>query len=186
MTVLDKIKAFFKLPKPEAKAPEGKAIEPAGTKELKATVLMYSKRLLSLDGARIVGEAALAKAMENPDRPMSIAVADATGMLVYYVKMDNARLNFSNMAMNKVYTVIYWARDTGDIQAYLQEDGKVITDFGDPRFTTIPGGVCLRAPDGTMIGAIGTSGRVPNIDEVTDLDVALAGAKSIKMRPIDR
>jgi len=32
MTVLDKIKAFFKRPKPEAKAPEKKAVEPAETK----------------------------------------------------------------------------------------------------------------------------------------------------------
>jgi uncharacterized protein GlcG (DUF336 family) len=59
------------------------------------------------------------------------------------------------------------------------EDGRVVADFGDPRFTTIPGGVCLRAPDGTVIGAIGTSGRHPNIDKITDLDVALAGAKAL-------
>ena len=32
MTVLDKVKAFFKRPKPEAKAPEKKAVEPAETK----------------------------------------------------------------------------------------------------------------------------------------------------------
>jgi glc operon protein GlcG len=140
---------------------------------------MYSKWLLSLEEARVVGEAALAKAMENPDRPMSIAVADATGELVYFVKMDNARPLFSKMAMNKVYTVIHWARDTGDIPAFLQEDNKTITDFADPRFTTVPGGICLTAPDGTMIGAIGTSGRAPNIDEITDSNVALAGAKAL-------
>jgi len=32
MTVLDKIKAFFKRPKPEAKAPEKKAVESAEAK----------------------------------------------------------------------------------------------------------------------------------------------------------
>ena len=32
MTVLDKIKAFFKRLKPEAKAPEKKTVEPAETK----------------------------------------------------------------------------------------------------------------------------------------------------------
>ena len=36
MTVLDKIKAFFKRPKPEAKAPEEKAVEPAETKAAEA------------------------------------------------------------------------------------------------------------------------------------------------------
>ncbi|MBA7535438.1 hypothetical protein ES705_27694 [subsurface metagenome] len=36
MTVLDKIKAFFKRPKPEAKATEKKAVEPAETKATEA------------------------------------------------------------------------------------------------------------------------------------------------------
>ncbi|GAH94347.1 unnamed protein product [marine sediment metagenome] len=35
MTVLDKIKAFFKRPKPEAKAPEKKAVEPVEAPEKK-------------------------------------------------------------------------------------------------------------------------------------------------------
>jgi uncharacterized protein GlcG (DUF336 family) len=140
---------------------------------------MYSKKLLSLEEARVVGEAALSKAMENPDRPMAIAVGDATGELVYFVKMDNARPLFPKMAMNKVHTAIHYGRDTADVAAYLKADGRVVADFGDPRFTTIPGGVCLRAPDGTVIGAIGTSGRAPNIDKITDLDVALAGAKAL-------
>ena len=143
---------------------------------------MYSKNILSLDEARIVGEAALAKAMENSDRPMAIAVGDVTGLLVYFVKMDNARPQFPRMAMNKVHTVTYFGRDTGDIAAFLKGDNRVIADFGDPTFTTIPGGVCLRAPDGTVIGSIGTSGRAPNVDEVTDLDVALAGANALHDR----
>ncbi len=36
MTVLNKIKAFFKRPKPEAKAPGIKAVEPAETKAAEA------------------------------------------------------------------------------------------------------------------------------------------------------
>ena len=37
MTVLDKIKAFFTRPKPEAKATEKKAVEPAETKAAEAS-----------------------------------------------------------------------------------------------------------------------------------------------------
>ncbi|MFC1893495.1 heme-binding protein [Chloroflexota bacterium] len=142
---------------------------------------MYSKQLLSLEDARIVGEAALAKAMENSDRPMAIAVGDATGELVYFVKMDTARPLFPKMAMNKVHTAIHFGRDTTEVGPYLQADGKGVSDFGDPRFTTIPGGVCLKASDGTVLGAIGTSGRYPKIDEITDLEVALAGAQALSL-----
>jgi glc operon protein GlcG len=140
---------------------------------------MYLKQMLSLEEGRAVGEAALAKAMEDPESPMAIAVADVTGALVYFVKMDNARPLFQWMAMNKVHTVTFFGKDTTDVAPFLAGDGKVLSDFGDPRFTTIPGGVCLRAPDGTMIGSIGTSGRAPNRDKVTDLDIALAGAKAL-------
>lgn len=140
---------------------------------------MYERKLLSLEDARIVGEAALAKAMENPDRPMAIAIVDATGEPVYFVKMDNSTPLYAKMAMNKAYTAIHFGMDTAEIAQFFQKDGLTVKDFVDPNFTPIGGGVCLRAPDGTLIGAIGTSGRIPKIDKVGDLDVALAGAKAL-------
>jgi uncharacterized protein GlcG (DUF336 family) len=138
---------------------------------------MYERNMLSLEDARAVGEAALAKAMENPDRPMAIAVVDNTGEPVYFMKMDNSSPLFPKMAMNKAYTAIHFGMDTAEIAQFFQKDGLTVKDFVDPRFTPIGGGVCLRAPDGIVIGAIGTSGRVPKFDKVGDLDVALAGAK---------
>lgn len=144
---------------------------------------MYSRQFLSLEDARKVGEAALKKAMEHPDRPMVIAVCDATGELVYLLKMDKARPIFSKMAQNKIYTAISFGEDTVDIAPNLKKDNKVLSDFPDPRYTTVEGGVCLRAPDGSVIGAIGTSGRVPNIDKYNDLDIALAGAEALGTRP---
>jgi uncharacterized protein GlcG (DUF336 family) len=142
---------------------------------------MYSRKLISLDEARRVGDAALARAMEHPDRPMAIAVVDAMGVLVYFVKMDGAPLLATQMPLHKAYTVINFSRDTADVEKFLADDPNRLatTDFGDQRLTRIPGGVALRAPDGTLIGAIGTSGRAPHVDKVSDLDVALAGAKAL-------
>lgn len=141
---------------------------------------MYSKQILSLEDARIVGEAALAKAMEHPDRPMAIAVGDCNGELVYFVRTGDTLPLVPYMAMNKMYTAIRFRMDTVEVKKLLKSDNKVLSDFPDPRFTTVEGGVCLRAPDGAVIGAIGTSGRVPNIDKYNDLDIALAGAKALK------
>lgn len=140
---------------------------------------MYLINLISLKEARIVGEAALAKAMENPESPMAIAVVDRMGDLVYYVKMDGTSPIPPKMSINKAYSALQFPMDTADIEKFLKEDNKDIRDFVDPRLTSIPGGVCLRAPDGSVIGAIGTSGRAPNRDKVTDLDVALAGARAL-------
>lgn len=144
---------------------------------------MYSRKLLSLEEARRVGDAALAKAMEHPERPMSIAVVDALGVLVYFVKMDGASLLSTEMPLRKAYTVINFNFDTAELEKHLADDPSHLTaaDFGDPRLTKIPGGVALRAPDGTLLGAIGTSGRAPHVDEVSDLDVALAGAEALQV-----
>lgn len=142
---------------------------------------MYSRMLLSLDEARRVGDAALAKAQENPERPMSIAVVDAWGVLTYFVKMDGATPLSTEMPMRKAYTVINFNMDTADLERFLADDPSDLdtSDFADTRLTKIPGGVALRAPDGTLLGAIGTSGRVPHVDKVSDLDVALAGAAAL-------
>ena len=123
---------------------------------------MYQKSFLSLEEARAVGEAALAKAKSTKGWPMAIAVVDAVGELVYFVKMDNQfpfHNSANNMAIYKAYTAAQFGMDTGDIAAFLKADGRVLSEFPDPRFTTVPGGVCLKAPDGTVLGAIGTSGR---------------------------
>jgi len=106
------------------------------------TALEVEKKLLSLEDARVVGEVALAKAMENPDRPMAITVVDATGEPVYFAKMDNSTPLYSKMTMNKAYTVIHFGLDTTEIAQFLKADGRVISDFVDPRFTAL-GGVCL-------------------------------------------
>jgi glc operon protein GlcG len=142
---------------------------------------MYLKKLISLEDARSVGETALAKAMENPDRPMAIAIVDATGELVYFVKMDNSQPLYAKMAMNKAYTVVHFGMDTAEIGRVLKKDGLGVRDFVDPKFTSVGGGVCLRATDGSIIGAIGSSGRQPVIDKVGDLDVSLAGAKALSL-----
>ena len=142
---------------------------------------LFSKKMIGLKDARAVGEAALAKAMENPDRPMAIAIVDATGELVYFVKMDNSQPLFAKMAVNKAYTVVHFGMDTADIGRVLKKEGLGVRDFVDPKFTSLGGGVCLRSPDGTMIGAIGTSGRQPVIDKVGDTDVALAGVKALSL-----
>ena len=142
---------------------------------------MYSRELISLEAARSAGEAALAKAMENPDRPMAIAIVDATGELVYFVKMDNSSPLYAKMAVNKAYTAIHFRMDTADISTSIGRDGLSIKDFVDPKFTPVGGGVCIKTSEGEVVGAMGTSGRIPVIDKVSDSDVALAGVKALSL-----
>lgn len=141
---------------------------------------MYNRQFLRLEEARAVGEAALAEALKNPDRPVVIAVVDPMGELIYFLRQDNTLQINVNMAINKAYTAAAFRRDTGELQARYRKIGIEMRDFMlDPKITIVHGGKCLKAPDGTVIGAIGISGRAPDIDKINDVDLAEAGAKAL-------
>lgn len=137
---------------------------------------MYSRKLLSLEDARTVGEAAFVKAMENPDWPVAIAIVDSTSELVYFMKMDNSSPLYGKMAINKAYTVVHFQME--NIRQFLTPQGLDMSVFPDPKFTPM-GGSLLKAPDGTVIGAIGVSGRRPDIHKVGDREIEQAGVKAL-------
>ena len=137
---------------------------------------MYLKKLINLEDARTAGEAALAKAMENPDWPVAIAIVDATSELVYFVKMDNSSPLYAKMAINKAYTVVHFEMD--NIMQFFKPQGLDISAFPDPKFTPM-GGTIIKAPDGTVLGGIGVSGRRPDIHTVSDRDIETAGLDAV-------
>jgi len=110
-----------------------------------------------------------------PSLPSSFAVVDNAGILIYFVRMDGAAPLTARMAINKAYTAIDTGRDTIDEEKVLKEVGRQITDFCDPRLTSIPGGVLIKAADGSILGAIGASGRLAEEDE----ELARVGAKTL-------
>jgi uncharacterized protein GlcG (DUF336 family) len=135
---------------------------------IKKEATMYLRKLISLEDARNAGEAALAKAMENPDWPVAIAIVDATGEMVYFMKMDNSSPLYGKMAINKAYTVVHFEMD--NIMQFFKPQGLDISAFPDPKFTPM-GGTVIRASDGTILGGIGASGRRPDIHKVGDRDI---------------
>ena len=151
---------------------------------------MRQERMMGLDikmeEARRVKEAMLeatANTPEDPDNPMAnapmaLAVVDTAGAPVYVVKMDGASTLNVRIAINKAFTAIETRRDTIDSDNILKKLGRDIANFsaGEPRLTYIPGGVLLRAKDGSIVGAVGTSGR-PALGPMGDEELARIGCK---------
>ena len=97
---------------------------------------------------------------------INIAVCDHTTQLLYFVRMDNAKLTSIQIAMDKAYTSAGHRQPTSYYTDISKESGKA---FGLPfsnggRFSILAGGVPLFSRDGVCIGGLGASGGSPQQD----------------------
>ncbi|MBI2854565.1 MAG: heme-binding protein [Chloroflexi bacterium] len=138
---------------------------------------MYASNVLDLAEAKAIGEAALAEAAKDPARPVAIAVSDANGTLVYFVRQDRASAHYAMLAISKAYTSARCRRDTALVKEQVARLGGDLGAFVDSQYTTLPGGMCLRTKDGTVVGGVGVSGRTIE-DKIQDVDIVKAGLKA--------
>jgi glc operon protein GlcG len=137
---------------------------------------MYAIKLLGLAEAERAVKAMIEEASKNKV-PMSVAVVDVCGTLLSAAKMDGAPPLTVQMAINKAYTAATFRNDTRAMKVHCKESGRNITSwYGDLKFTTIHGGVCVKLGDGTVVGAIGASGRSEDEDEA----LSFVGLKAIQ------
>ena len=138
---------------------------------------MQEGNSLDLAEARVVGEAALKAVSEAGGAPISVAVADSAGDLLYFVRMDGTSPNTATIAINKTYTAMKWRKNTRELRAMLEKANADIAWFSDPRYTLIQGGVLIKSGDGSILGAMGIGGRLP-AEPMNDDDVGQVGAKA--------
>lgn len=107
---------------------------------------------------------------------MDIAVVDAGGNLKAFARMDGAWLGSIDIAQKKAKTARGFDMNTGDIGGLSQPGGPLYNiEHSNGGLITFPGGVPLKAADGTVIGAIGVSGSSVENDHA----VAQAGAAAV-------
>ena len=125
---------------------------------------MYEAKLIGLDQARAAVDVVLAKAGEDRQRPIVVAVADSEGDLVAFARMDGAGYLARSMAVRKAYTAARMGSDSGAFGERMESIVSALNDLGDPKLVGFKGGVCVRAGD-HVIGAVGVSGRSAAEDE---------------------
>lgn len=125
--------------------------------------------------ARAVIDAAVIKSAELSTR-MDIAVVDAGGSLKAFLRMDGAWLGSIDIAIRKAKTARFFDMPTGEIGKLSQPGGPLYQiEHSNEGLITFPGGVPLKAADGTVIGAVGVSGSSVEDDHA----VATAAADAI-------
>ncbi|MPZ52407.1 MAG: heme-binding protein [Acidimicrobiia bacterium] len=127
---------------------------------------MIEMKRLDLDDARVLIEAAAAKAGDI-EVPMCIAVADESGNLITFDRMDGAKISSISIAIDKAFTAAA-ARNRTEFYNQLCVPGEPtfgIHSTNDGRFSVIGGGVPVVFDD-VVVGGVGVSAGTAEQDVV--------------------
>ena len=150
---------------------------------------------ITFEEALVAVNAMLAEVKKQPNRPMALAVSDATGIPLVVYKMDGANDFVRLMVMKKVWTACQLGDNTKATKGSIENEHMTLADFNHPYATTVPGGVVIVKP-GTerdaipkdkdmkggvqmsrgQLGACAAGGRSSFEDE----DIAMVGVKAIQ------
>ena len=127
---------------------------------------MYNKPQLSLTQTQAAINAMIAKATQEPDRPVAMAIVDDAGNLLSYARMDNCRPNPQTFATRKAYTAALSGADSAVYADRLKSQGRSVSDMGNPNLVSAQGAVVITDPaSSAVLGAIGVSGLSAQEDE---------------------
>jgi glc operon protein GlcG len=109
--------------------------------------------------------------IEKEGKGAAVAVVDAHGELIAFLRTDGCPLASINNAIHKAFTAARERVESKSVGERAQREGWPITNFGDPRYTGWGGGVPIMY-NGQVVGAVGVSG----LSEDEDVVLARIGA----------
>lgn len=124
---------------------------------------MYQTVQLSLREALRIIEG-VREILERDKLGAAVAVVDAHGELIAFVRTEGCPLPSINIAMHKAFTAAREGKESGEIGEAARQEGFALTNFGDLRYTGWGGGAPIMYEE-QVIGAIGISG-LPEADDV--------------------
>jgi uncharacterized protein GlcG (DUF336 family) len=136
---------------------------------------------LTLDVARKILDAALAKAVENKLKPLVVSVLDARGAVKVTAAQDGTSLMRAEIAHGKAYGALAMGMGSRALFQRAQEQAflvDAVNALAQGRLVPVPGGVLIH--DGSnLLGAIGVSGDTSDNDEIC----AIAGVEAAGLKP---
>jgi uncharacterized protein GlcG (DUF336 family) len=139
---------------------------------------------LTLDIARKILDAALAKAGEKKLKPLVIAILDARGAPKLTAAQDGTSLMRAEIATGKAYGALAMGMGSRALFQRAQEQAyfvDAVNALAQGRLVPVPGGVLIMDGGGKLLGAVGVSGDTSDNDETC----AIAGieAAGLKANP---
>jgi uncharacterized protein GlcG (DUF336 family) len=135
---------------------------------------------LTLDVARKILDAALAKALEKKLKPLVITVLDPRGCVKISAAQDGTSLLRSEIAHGKAYGALALGMGSRALFQRAQEQAYFIgavNTLAQGRMVPVPGGVLIQNGD-VLLGAVGVSGDTSDNDEIC----AVAGIEAAGLK----
>jgi uncharacterized protein GlcG (DUF336 family) len=135
---------------------------------------------LSLEIARKILDAALAKAVEKKLKPLVITVLDARGCVKASAAQDGTSLMRGEIAHGKAYGALAMGMGSRALFQRAQEQAyfvSAVNSLAQGRLVPVPGGVLI-PQDGVLLGAVGVSGDTSDNDEIC----AIAGIEAAGLK----
>lgn len=132
---------------------------------------------LTLAKANVIVEAALGKAKALGLRPLGVAVLDAGGHLIAFQRQDGASFLRHQIASGKAFGALSIGAGSRTVAMHAVERPHFmqgLSGVSGGRVVPVPGGVLVKAADGTILGAVGISGDTSDNDEAA----AIAGIEA--------
>lgn len=137
---------------------------------------------ITLEQARTIIAAALAKGEELGFKPLAVAVLDPGGHLTAFERQDGASVMRFKIAHGKAYGAIAMGLGSRALFERAKEQPyfiQAMNALADGALVPVPGGVLVRDAEGALIGAVGVTGDTSDNDETCALaGIAAAGLEA--------
>jgi uncharacterized protein GlcG (DUF336 family) len=132
--------------------------------------------VLSLSQARAIIEGTLAAGSNASLKPLTVVVLDAGGHVVAAEREDGSSNKRFEVAHGKAYGAVSMGMGSRALMERAEQQPYFVAAVTHAvgALVPVPGGVLVKAADGTLLGAVGVSGDTSDHDE----EAALAGIDS--------
>ncbi len=134
---------------------------------------MYQTTVLSHTDALKILDVVKAE-LDKDNKGAAVAIVDAHGELIAFLRTDGCRLPSINIAINKAFTAARECTESKTLGNRSRDEGFPMTNYGELRYVSWGGGVPI-LNDGQVVGAIGVSG----LPEDEDMVLARMGIAAI-------
>ena len=126
-------------------------------------------QLSHTDAMKII--AAIQTELDKENKGAAVAIVDAQGELLAFLRTDGCRLSSINIAINKAYTAAREQTESRNVGEASRTENFPMTNFGSLRYVSWGGGVPI-VYQGQVVGAVGVS----SLPEEEDMKLARMGA----------